>query len=419
MKFFLAFAWKNLSRHTKRTLITASAIAFGLMTFLFVDSLLIGGEKDSERNLIWYETASLRIYQNENFNSWKKATLKHLIDNPSEIVRPLEDAGVRATTRTVFTGEMVVNKDPFPEDGSLHVRVTAVDPLKDTTVYKFQDALTEDSQWIEAGSNQAIMGQWLAEDIGADVGYPITIVTRTRGGAYQTIDLEIVGLAYTGNPIVNRNAILMDQTYADELLLLDGSVSQIDIAYPVIANTEDELAVVKELIPATRQDIGLFTWQTLAADYLSLAATKQSGSIMMLGFVFFIALIGISNTMLLAMYERRREIGMMRALGMKNHEIVINFLLEAGGIGVIGGAIGILLGIGVVAFGVEIGLNYGFILRDFDAGYRIASIFRGVWRPAMFVIAFMASIFMSMIAALIPTRAALKMSVSDCLRAET
>ena len=419
MKFFLSFSWKNLSRYTKRTLITASAIAFGLVMFLFTDSILQGGEKDSERNLIWYETSSVRIYQNENLGHWKKANLKHLIDNPDEILSSLRGAGLNATARTIFNGEMVVYKDPFPEDGSLQVRVTAIDPIRDKDVYHLHNDLTEGSTWIEQGSNQVIMGSWMAEDIGADIGYPITVVTRTRDGAFQTLDLEIVGLVYTGNPVINRSVILMDQNYADEFLILNGAVSQIDMAYPITARADEMVSEVEATVPSGRGDVAVLSWWELAADYLALAVTKQSGSAAILGLLFIIALVGISNTMLLAMYERRRELGMMRALGMKDSEITLSFLLEAGGIGVIGGLIGMALGAAVVAFAVEVGLNYDFILRDFDAGYRVASIFRGVWRPEMFLAAFVSAIFMSMISAFIPTRHALKMTITDCLRSDT
>ena len=419
MKFFLGLSWKNLSRYTKRTIITASAIAFGLALFLFTDSILQGAEKDSERNLIWYETASVRIYQNENVDDWKKANLKYLIDNPEPVLDSLRSAGLNATLRSTFNGEMVVYKDPFPEDGSLQVRITAIDPRRDDEVYHFQDDLTDESSWIEPGSNQIIMGGWMAEDIGADIGYPVTVVTRTRDGAYQTLDLLIVGLVYTGNPLINRGAILMDQGYADELLLLKGAVSQIDISYPVTAGSEEMLREVRDIVSPERSDLSVLSWRELASDYLSLAASKQSSSAVILGLIFVIALVGISNTMLLAMYERRRELGMMRALGMSNSEITLSFLLEAGGIGVIGGLIGLLLGAGLVAFSVEVGLNYEFILRDFDAGYRVAAIFRGVWRPEIFLGAFIASIIMSTVSAFIPTRHALKMVITDCLRSDT
>lgn len=419
MKFLIALSFKNLARYTKRTLITASAIAFGLAMFLFIDSMLKGAEKDSERNLIWYETASARVYAQENLDNWRKMNLKHMIENPGEIIAAIENEGYDAAPRAAFSGEMVVYKDPFPEDGSVQVRLFAVDPLRDPEVYHMKEALIGDSSWLEKGSNGVIMGSWMAEDLGADIGYPLTIVTRTRDGAFQTIDLEIAGLIKTANPMVNRSSLLMDLDYANTMLNLNGAVSQIDISYPLAANDREEVAALKAAIPSQRDDLAVVSWRFLAGDYLSIAAAKQGGTLMILGLVFIIALVGISNTMLLAMYERRRELGMLRAMGMSDRQIGLSFTIEAGGIGLIGSLFGAVIGGILVWFLVEVGINFEFILRDFDAGYRISSVFRGIWRPGMFILSAVFGVGMSMLVALIPTRQALKMGITDCLHAET
>ena len=62
MKFIFTLAMKNLARYKRRTIITATAIALGLMMYVIVDSLLLGIEVESERNLLWYETSSVRIH---------------------------------------------------------------------------------------------------------------------------------------------------------------------------------------------------------------------------------------------------------------------------------------------------------------------------------------------------------------------
>jgi len=67
MKFILSLALKNLTRYKRRTIITSFAIAIGLMMFILVDSLLIGVEQESVRNLKWYETSSARILHNQYF----------------------------------------------------------------------------------------------------------------------------------------------------------------------------------------------------------------------------------------------------------------------------------------------------------------------------------------------------------------
>ena len=418
MLFLMRLSWKNLTRYIKRTLITASAIGFGLGLFLFIDSLLIGAEKDSERNLVWYETASVRLYQQDNVADRAKLNLKHLITNPQPILDALREQGIRSTARTAFAAEAIVRKDPFPEDGSLLVRVFAVDPVTDVTVYRTGQEILAGGQWLSPGTNGVVLGAWLAEDIGAQVGYPITLVTRTKDGAFQTLNLDVVGLINTGNPIVNRTNVLIDRTFADQQLQLNGAVTQIDIAFAVTANANDMRDLVLATLPAEDDVLTAMTWRDLSENFLNLVAAKRSGSSSILALVFLIAMVGITNTMMMAMYERRRELGMMQALGMTPSEIVGSLVFEAGGIGVIGGLLGMVIGSLLVGYMVNTGIDFGFLLRDMDVGYRISSVFHGVFRPTMFVVAFISGVLISMVVALIPARQALKMSITDCLRVE-
>ena len=418
MLFLIRLSWKNLSRYVKRTVITASAIGFGLGLFLFMDSILIGAEKDSERNLVWYETASIRLYNSDNVDQRNKYNLKHLIAQPEVVVKALRDQGMAVTTRTAFAAEAIVRKDPFAEDGSLLVRVFAVDSVNDTSVYRTGKEILPGGQWLTTGSSGVVLGAWLAEDIGAKVGYPITLVTRTKDGAFQTLDVEVVGLINTGNPVVNRTSVLIDQSFADTHLQLGGSVTQIDIAFPVTADTDVIKAQVLAVVPAGDEPLSAMSWRDLAQNFLNLVAAKRSGSSSILGLVFLIAMVGITNTMMMAMYERRRELGMMQALGMSPREIGLTLVFEAGGIGVVGGAFGMVIGGFLVWFMVSTGIDFSFLLRDMDVGYRISSVFHGIFRPQMFVVAYIAGVLISMLVALIPVRQALKLSITDCLRVD-
>jgi ABC-type antimicrobial peptide transport system permease subunit len=107
---------------------------------------------------------------------------------------------------------------------------------------------------------------------------------------------------------------------------------------------------------------------------------------------------------------------MMRALGMQNGEIRAAFLIEAGGIGLIGAAIGITLGVLINIPLVNHGLDYTFLMRDYSLGYRVTGIMRGVWNVGTIVNAFFTGVILSVLIALIPTRKALKQEVTDALR---
>ncbi len=420
MKFLISLAWKNLSRYRKRTIITASAIAFGLAMYLFMDAWLLGADKDSERNFIWYETGSMKIQTDDYWQNKRTFPLKYAIDSPQAILDALRKAGINATARTQFSAEVIVKEDPFPQDGSMRVIGVGIDPARDGDVFHLKSALSS-GRWLEPGEEGLMMGAWLAEDLGAEVGYPVTIVMRTREGYYQTIDLTVTAILDVPNPAVNKGMIFIPLDLADYTLEMDGGVTEIAVGFPVTADILKEKSGVEEItgkIVIPGAELRVLTWKEMALDFLGISATKKSSSNIMLFLVFVIAAVGISNTMLMAVYERTKELGMMRALGMKDRQIRFSLLFEAGGIGFLGSAVGTILGVILVFIITKVGFDFSFMLREIDVGYRIAGVMYGAWHPQAIVTAFVSGIVLTMIVSVIPTSRALKMEITDCLRDE-
>ncbi len=410
MKFIIKLAFQNLTRYKRRTIITSFAIAFGLMMFIFVDSMLQGAEKESELNLKKYETSYLRILHEEY---WEDRLMKPLdlnIEDPDAIIRDLEEAGYTATKRITFTADMILNSADFGEEGNLSVAVQAVDTVRDREVFDFEGALVE-GRFPEAGSDEVVIGSWFAEDIRAEVGYFVSLITRGNGGFYEVMDLEIVGIVNCPNPNVNRSLLMMPFDTADMYLDMGGSATEIDITLPERANVETHAAAVQQFA----QGYEVLTWRDLARDYLALAEAKRGGTGTILFLVFIIAAVGISNTMLMAMWERTRELGMMRSLGMKDSSIRLAFIIEAGGIGLVGAVIGTTLGCLANLFLVNHGIDFGFVTRDMDIGYRVATVMKGVWSVKTLVVSLVSGVVLSMIVAYLPTNKALKMDIPSCL----
>jgi len=415
MKFILQLAAKNLLRYKRRTAITAIAIAFGLLMYVLVDSLLLGAELESMRNLRWYETASMRIHDTAYWEDRYFLPLDASIENPQAILDLLKADGIAATERISFAADMILYQGDFGEDGNMNVQVTAINPATDFDVYRFGNTLVE-GRFLRSGEMDGIvLGSWFAEDIGAKVGYWVTLVTRGKGGFYEAFDMEVVGIINCPNPNVNRSLVMMDINAADFYLAMEGSVSSIDIA---LSENSDINATVRSLDPklqALDAELTLYTWEDLARDYLAILKAKQGGTTLILFLVFIIAAVGVSNTMLMAMYERMREVGMMRALGMRDRHILLAFLFEAGGIGLLGSVTGILLGSLANLYLVNVGFDFGFMLRDIDIGFRIQNVMRGSWSLLTLIKAFVSGIGLAMIVAFLPIRRALKLDIPTCL----
>ena len=408
MRFLMSLAWKNLSRYRRRTLITAGALAVGLLLFIFLDGWLQGAERESERNIIWYESGSAKVMTDEYLEDLKSMPIKHAIEDPAAVERVLEGAGVTTTRRTVFAGEI------FHGEGSLYAKVVAVDPQTDEKIYRLAETVTR-GRYLEPGDQGVLLGEWLAQDLGIEVGEEITIRTRTRYGAFQTLDLIVVGVLNSPNPVINKGTAFIPLSLADEALEMEGAVTEITLYFPEWQNPEEKIHSLEGRL-AVLPGITVQSWKDLARDFLMIAQAKSAGSSVLLILVFIITAVGISNTMLMAVYERVREIGMMRAMGMKDAEIRLSFLFEAGGIGLIGAVSGVGLGVIVNWLMVRWGIDMSTLMGRVDIGYRVAGTFRSAWHPQAIVGGFVFGIIAAMLFSIIPSSRALKMQITEALR---
>lgn len=416
--FLIKLAFKNLTRHKRRTIITSSALAVGLIMYLLLDSLLVGMFEASNNNLKDAETADGKILTSKAFKDVKFLPLNNRIEHPDEIISIVEKLGGKASKRVLINGDMIFSDEYFPLSGSSPILFTAVDIEGDNQAYNiFRKRFLVEGRFMEPGADEVVIGSWLAEDTGAEIGDWFTISVRTAPdgddpGFFQTIDVEIVGFVKVENPMINRQVVYYPLDMADFYLEMHGSVTEVALRVPF----GESLSSFQERInPELPEGIQYYTWKEIAADYVKLLEVETGGSAVILILIVLIALVGITNTMLMTINERQRELGMMRALGMSSKDIRVAFLYEAAGIGIIGSIIGIILGVLINFPMVNYGIDYSAFMRDADMGYKISAYMKGAWNIGSYVIAFISGIFIPVLVAIFPTKKAILKSIPDCL----
>ena len=420
LRFLLLLAWKNLSRHRRRTVITAGALAVSVAMFIFMDSMLRGIDTESQRNLVWYETGSGRVVSAAQYRDLRKVELEHEIVDYRPLGAWLSERGVANTPRISFTGEL------FFGEGALPVRLVGIDPTTDPRVFRLPEALLSGSKFLTAGVPGLILGAWMSEDLGIVVGDFVEVRTRTRHGAMQTLELEVAGILLSPNPTINRGVGFLpldvvqyelDMTGVTEIAL--GSLrSPMGRAVTVPSGAALERALERLNADLATLGVTAVGWPQLAPDYLALVESKQSSNGVLLFLIFLIASVGISNTMLIAVYERIREFGMMRALGMDDAAIRATMVFEAGAIGLLGSLAGLAVGAAATWWLVNWGIDMSGLYGNVNIGYRVTGIFRGAWNPGIMLTAVIFGVAASMAIALLPARRALRLDVVQCLRYE-
>ncbi len=251
----------------------------------------------------------------------------------------------------------------------------------------------------------------------------------------QLIDAVVVGVVNSPNPKTNGNVsyIPLDALQDEAGLMLEGSVTELlirkagadDARLPGADEAPEAVRAALDRSLAARgtglpEGLEIRGWRDYAQDYLAAAAGDNVSTRIMIFFLFLLSFIGISNTMLMAILERTKETGMLRALGMTDGQVILAYVLEAGLIGALGSLIGILAGCLINIPMVARGIDYSAMVREMngDYGYRIVAVFRSAWNPPVIVGTGIAATLLSALAAVPPTLRALRMAVTESLRFE-
>ncbi len=371
--------------------------------------MLTGIDQESFDKIINYETGHIKIFDRSYREDEENLPLDKSIEKPGPIIKNLKkDSSVAGiTSRVNFRIMLSDGVDQFPAVG------IAVNPKDDQSVFLLKQAVKKGEFFSKGDEEAMLLGEGLAEDFGVDVGDYLTVLTRTKYDTYQALDLRIKGILKTEDPKIDWSGVVIPLVLGQESLDMGSGVTEIDIKLKDPASIQE----FRDKLAKDITGVEVATWQDLASDVIAMSQAKRGGSLFILFSVFLIALIGISNTILLAAFERTREIGMMAAMGMKRRQIIRLFVLEGAMIGVMGSFTGCLLGILLNIPFVKYGLDWGYMMRDIgDIGYRITGVSRGVWNPTMIVGAFIFGIVISALTSIYPARVASRMEPTEALK---
>jgi len=251
----------------------------------------------------------------------------------------------------------------------------------------------------------------------------------------QAFDVKVAGVINSPAPLPNGNtAFLPLDILQDEAgMMLEGAITELLIREKGVSDdrlpgaSESSAAITSALNRGLAamglslpEELGVRTWADYMEDYLNYEAI-QVGMPQVLAFLLLLlSFLGISNTILLAILERTKEIGMMRAMGMTDRQMILTYMLEAGFLGLIGSILGIIAGCIINYPLVKTGIDFsamGNLMPD-GIGFRTTAIFRSTWNPAVIIGSGVVATLLASVVAILPTRRAVKSPITESLRFE-
>src|SRR5215469_7544282 len=337
---FLLLAFRNVFRNRRRTVMTLLMVGGGVAGLLLVGGFFAFMFRGLRESTIRTGLGHIQIFNAEHFRRDEVHVLDTGISNWRQVAAATQStAHVRGVApRIEFYGMLSNGVKSSVFMGS------AVDPEIEHKM-EFDPRVVSGNQ-LSGNSNgevEALVGTGVARSMSVKVGDGLTILAVTADGALNGIDVQIVGIVSTGFKDLDDRYLRIALPSAQRLLQSD-RVTNLVVGLDKTENTD---AVAAELAPRLQgqsQEMVMKKWIDLAA-YYKQVRTLFSGIFLFLGIiVFFMVLMASVNTLLMAMFERTREIGTMLAMGTPRAWIIGLFMAEATVLGVLGAALGVTVG---------------------------------------------------------------------------
>ncbi|MCG2821101.1 MAG: FtsX-like permease family protein, partial [Candidatus Atribacteria bacterium] len=373
--FSIKLGLKNLSRQKRRNGITILVIAFAFFIYLFLDSVMGGMEDLSFNNIINFETGNIQVAYPQYWEEREELPLENLIYLNQDIEESIKnmDGLLGASPELRFKANLNNGIDEIAVIG------LGIIPEKYNEVYTTQEYLVAGSIFTP-GESKAVIGERLAELMDLKVNDYITLLIRTKEETFNTIDLEIGGLVNTPHPVINNGIVFVPLDIAQQALNVEDGVSIITIKTNKGKEIDPIIDNINQNFQEKNMNINAYSWKESAKTVIAMSAASDAETAVVLTVILMIGMIGIINNVILSALERTREIGMMKALGMREWEIVLVFMIEACGVGIIGGLAGCLLGAAGVGWMVKYGYDLSYIGGDMSLyGIPILDKIYGVW----------------------------------------
>jgi putative ABC transport system permease protein len=259
--------------------------------------------------------------------------LDHLLRIDAETAAWLDGRAEAWTTRTFFSARVVHGRD------AMRVRVIGFDPARDEAVFP-RGGWRLAGEVPETAADGLLISVGLARIFGVEPGDRLIVEARTMEGAMNALDLPIAGVVRAGNPAFDRVGVMVPADLALDLVRTKGAFSHLAVRLGDRAASDEVAAGLRGRVSGAR----VTTWREESQDLLDLQDLRQT----MLDIIAFalmaIAATGIANTVLMAAYERVREIGTLRAMGLTRGAVVGLFVTEGAVMGTVGSLLGAALG---------------------------------------------------------------------------
>jgi len=402
-----AIAWRNIWRNQLRSAIVMAAISLGILGGLFSIAFMEGLADQSLKAGISQQVSHVQMHHPRFLENEELAY--RIPASDTVLAQLLRRPDVASASRRYRVRAMASTAN-----GSAGVEILGIDPPLEKTVTTIYAKVIAGSYFTQQRRNQLVVGEKLAEKLKVGLNQKMVLTAQAEDGTLIGGAFKITGIFKTENSLFDESRVYADSRDISQLLELAGNESH-EIAL-LLKNPNQLTAAVASLaaqFPMQKID----SWREIAPELSMLQGMQEQLMFIFLVIILIALAFGIINTMLMAIVERTRELGMLMALGMSSIRIFVMIMLETLFLSLIGGAIGMALSAIVIQFSNHQGIDLSIFGKGLSAIGYAAHVYP-VLATAYYHLLTLMVIITAILSSILPAHRALKLRPAEAIRIE-
>ncbi len=403
MLTLIKIAWRNIWRNRLRSAVVITSIVLGIWAGLFIMAVTLGLNEQRLNSAIHTSLAHIQIHHPDYEND---PNIKFTLHDPQTIQNTLQaSGGVKAYAMHVLAMGMVNSAG-----GAYGVRIVGISPEQEQKITTIHKQLTKGHYFTKFKKHPVIIGAKLAHKIKADVRSKLVTTIQNTDEDIISSSFRIEGIFKTNNSVFDESTIFVRE---EDLREVTGLAKGFHEATILCNNLDQVNPVLMRLKKVLAKD-KIQSWDQLSPELGYAQEMMGSMIYIFMGIVLLALSFSIINTMLMAVLERKKELGMLKAIGMNNRRIFTMITLETVFIAAIATPIGMLLSYAVIRYYAKQGIDLSAVaegLNSLGVGSRIFTSLpaKEYWTITLMtlIVAFLASLF--------PARRALKLKPTEAI----
>ena len=330
-------AWRNIWRNKRRTIITAASILFAVFFAIVMRSIQLGSYGNMVDNVVQAYTGYIQIFdQNyqddkiiDNSMDYHSGLLDQIESNNNvKLAVPRLESFALASSGNQTKGVMLIGTDPTKDDALTHLSKKIIK-----------------GKYLQSGDRGLLVSERLANYLQTDIGDTIVLISQGYHGIGAADQYVVQGILHFPSPELDNKMIFLNLSVCQEFYSATNMISSVSLD---LNNVDHINKTVKDLQGSLGNQYEVKSWRNILTKLVQQIESDNAGGLIILALLYLIVGFGVFGTVQMMTTERRKEFGVMVAVGMQKGKLGVILIVEMIMVGLLGTLSGIALSIPVV-----------------------------------------------------------------------